>query len=435
MFQEISKDKIIYLKNLLNFDLILTDNSNFDLINSIVLSLNLNINIINLNNINISNNLYLKDEECYLNEIEITNENYNDGIYLMFTSGSSGNPKAIIIDNSQVVTYIDSVLSRYKPTCEDNFAQIIDLTFDLSIHEIFLSLSSGSCLCIYTGWNYLNLPQFIIENKISFWLSAPSCIILLKKLFYNKEFYFPSLKVSLFCGEILTNKNAIFWHKIAINSIIENIYGPTEATIAFTFYRWSQNNSYNIPFVPIGKPIHPNLIKVINPINNELSKINEVGELYLGGPQISKGYFSNIEKTKEFFLEEIDSNYKSTRWYKSGDLVKVDESEIIHYVGRIDDQWQIRGQRVEKNEIELLLKKISKTEFIAILPIYDSEKTLIDGVIAFIYNSPFSKKEIFTKCNQELDANLIPKKIIFLDSFPLNKNGKTDYNFLKGISI
>jgi acyl-coenzyme A synthetase/AMP-(fatty) acid ligase len=341
-------------------------------------------------------------------------------LYLLFTSGSTGKPKGVAIREDQVIHYINNCLTLFQIEPRSRFSQIIDLTFDLSVHEIFLALSSGSTLCVFDGSNAIDLYKYIKNHEINYWISVPSTAVTLHQAGSLKENAFPSLKYTFFCGEPLTHHIAKKWSHSAPHSKIINLYGPTEATIAFTYHEWLTECSHNNEkIVPIGKPF-PGL---------NVPLIGEKNEIYLSGSQVAEGYFKNSEKTNENFVSLV--NHAGT-FYRTGDLGLLHQN-ILHFKGRMDDQLQLRGCRIEKIALESLLKEAVNTQSVAIIPIIYNEST-VSGYVAFFADTTQSIPEIRHHCQNSMPSYLLPSKIIKIDHIPNMINGKIDYCYLQKLA-
>ncbi len=153
--------------------------------------------------------------------------------------------------------------------------------------------------------------------------------------------------------------------------------------------------------------------------------------LYLCGPQVINEYWRNPKLSEERFVTLPNTSGTLKKWYRTGDMVLWDDEDGIVFKGRVDDQIQIRGCRVEKLEIERVLREVAKTEFAAILPWPIASDGTVQGVIAFVSNSPISANEIYKLCREQLPDYMAPKEIHELDEMPLNFNGKVDYLKLK----
>ena len=163
--------------------------------------------------------------------------------YLLFTSGSTGVPKGVAVSHANVRAFLDAVAERYDFSADDRFSQTFNLTFDLSLFDMFAAWDCGACVCCPSDKSLLNPADFIRRSEITVWFSVPSIALFMGRLRVLKPDSFPTLRWSLFCGEALPVALARDWSEAAPSSIVENLYGPTEATIACTSYRWDARRS------------------------------------------------------------------------------------------------------------------------------------------------------------------------------------------------
>jgi D-alanine--poly(phosphoribitol) ligase subunit 1 len=356
------------------------------------------------------------------------------GAYLLFTSGSTGLPKGVLVDHANALAYFRNVRERYRPSPEDRFTQCFDLSFDLSVHDMFLCWSSGACLyCVPRGAKFMP-HNFIRMHELTFWFSVPSTAAFMSRMHMLRQDEFPSLRWSLFCGEALPMRLAREWQRAAPNSIVENLYGPTEATIAFTVYRLpavdeAKEDKHDI--VPIGFPFPGQQIAVIEPDGGPAPD-GEVGELCLGGSQVTQGYWHSPEATAERFTPPKGAS-SNVRWYRTGDLVTNTAKDGLLFHGRVDRQVKIRGHRVELQEIEAVIRAASGTEMVAVLPWPLMADGFPLGVVALMSGSRVKMSAVFDECHKKLPDYMIPSELRDLPEWPLNANGKTDYRALRSI--
>jgi amino acid adenylation domain-containing protein len=346
--------------------------------------------------------------------------------YLLFTSGSTGQPKGVPISHSNVCSYVAYTCDRYGVNENDRLSQEFDQTFDLSVHDMFVCWERGACLYSVPERSVMAPAKFIRDHALTLWFSVPSVVGALTRLRLLQPGGLPSLRYSLFCGEPLPAAYAQAWQEAAPQSIVENLYGPTEATIAISNYRWeaarSQQESLN-GIVPIGKVFDGQKVEVIDESRNPVA-VGEPGELCLSGSQVTTGYWNNPEKTREQFVHLADSN--GTLWYRTGDLVKRDENGALLYLGRIDYQVKIRGHRVELQEIEEAVRKACGSPQVVTVP-WPVRNGSGDGVVAFISGlESIDQAGIIGYCSGQLPEYMVPRKIYLLQEMPLNVNGKID---------
>lgn len=346
--------------------------------------------------------------------------------YLLFTSGSTGEPKGVPISQSNVRSYIQYICDRYEVDERDRFSQQFDQTFDLSVHDMFVCWERGACLFCVPDRSVMAPAKFIRDHQLTMWFSVPSVAGLLGKMRLLSPGCFPSLRYSLFCGEPLSAGYAQQWQEAAPNSIVENLYGPTETTISITHYRWDPTRSPEEclnGIVPIGWIFPGQHFRVVDEAGRA-APVGESGELCLSGSQVTTGYWNNPQKTQQQFVRLPGEG--DAVWYRTGDLVKQDLRGCLYYLGRIDHQIKIRGYRVELQEIEAVLRKACGTEQVVSIA-WPVQNGSAEGVVAFVSGVPsLDKDRVIACCSQILPDYMIPKKIYLLEEMPLNPNGKID---------
>ena len=350
--------------------------------------------------------------------------------YLLFTSGSTGQPKGVAIHHSNVQPYVKYVSDRYSVNEEDRFSQEFDLTFDLSVHDMFVCWERGACLFSVPEKSVMMPAKFIRDHQLTMWFSVPSVVGVLEKMRLLNPGSFPSLRHSLFCGEPLPAKYAALWQKAAVNSTVENLYGPTEATIAITHLHWDpgrHEKEYLNGVVPIGWPFAGQMCRIVDDEKRTVAT-GKSGELCLAGSQVTNGYWNDPDKTRERFVQLPGCN--GTTWYRTGDRVKQDAEGCIHYLGRIDQQVKVRGYRIELQEIEAVLRGVCGTEQVVAVG-WPVRNGLAEGIIAFVSrNEALDENVVLAECRESLPEYMIPRRIYLRSEFPLNANGKTDRQVL-----
>jgi D-alanine--poly(phosphoribitol) ligase subunit 1 len=351
----------------------------------------------------------------------------DDGAYLLFTSGSTGAPKGVLIRHRNVIAYLQSALARYEPQPEDRFTQLFDFSFDLSAHDMFVCWSSGACLYCPPASALMSPGSFVRQHGLTFWFSVPSTAAAMARLRMLAPGELPSLRVSLFCGEALPIGLARMWRRTAPNSIIENLYGPTEATIAITAYRIPDDQSLAERWgvVPIGLPFPSQRAGVIDAEGN-LVQDGEPGELCVGGSQVATGYWRLPDIAAEHFAPPSGVSEEG-RWYRTGDRVVKDPECGFVFLGRVDRQAKIRGHRVELQEVETVVREVAGSESVAALSWPPGALELARYIVVLIAGEERSADAIIAHCQRRLPPVSVPRQIHFLPVWPLNSNGKTDY--------
>ncbi|NLE37353.1 MAG: D-alanine--poly(phosphoribitol) ligase, partial [Pirellulaceae bacterium] len=238
------------------------------------------------------------------------------------------------------------------------------------------------------------------------------------------------IRLSLFGGEAVSRSIVESWQAAAPNSLIYNVYGPTETTINITRYRWDPVRSPGAcanDIVPLGEGFPGLEIRVVDQRGIETPP-GEKGQLVVAGRQVARGYYRNEAKTKEAFRTLPDGDGRI--WYFTGDRVSRDASGVLRYFGRMDFQVQLRGHRVELAEIDAALRAAAGTEYAAAMPWpYAPETGRADDLVAVVGGGDRGGEDaqrIERLCRARLPDYAVPSRIVYVDDFPLNINGKID---------
>lgn len=340
-----------------------------------------------------------------------------DLAYVLFTSGSTGKPKGVPLTRGNLASFINAFWDMgYELTEKDRCLQCFDLTFDLSVMSYLVPLLRGAC--VYTvpfdAVKYLAICGLMEEHQLTFALMTPSTIQYLRP--YMDELNFPSMRYSLFCGEVLPLETTDMWAKCLPNAIIDNVYGPTEDTIFCTYYRYqrgSKNKAHN-GVLSIGKSMTSGQVAIFD------------GELCLAGRQLTPGYWQNPEKNAEAFFEK-----NGVRWYRTGDLCTTDEDGDLMFIGRKDSQVKIQGFRIELSEIEYHARQYYKDCNLLVMAYDNTEGTTSLGM--FIELTQEDNTAFVEYLKSKMPSYMIPSKFIYLDKFPVNSSNKIDRSKLKSL--
>jgi non-ribosomal peptide synthetase component F len=314
----------------------------------------------------------------------------------------------------------------YDFCSEDRFLQMFELTFDLSVMSIFAPWCVGACCCVVPdkGIASFETMDTLVEQNISVALMVPSVLSYVKR--YLDDIHLPVLRLSLFCGEALPHDLVTTWSKSVPNATIENVYGPTEATIFCTRYRWNEADSESQSangIVPIGTPMIGVQVDILKD-NGSFCEAGEKGELCLAGDQVISAYWDNEDATSNAF-HEIDTPEGTVRLYRTGDIVYLDDHGDLIYCGRSDSQVKIDGHRIELGEIEHYARQQAGHALAAVLVTDD----IISGgssLTLFVQDADFTKQSLAAFLEKALPDYMQPREIIIIDKMPLNQNGKID---------
>lgn len=348
----------------------------------------------------------------------------HDLAYVMYTSGSTGEPKGVMVSHGNVATYVRNVVDHFSYSEADRFVHLPELNFDLSVHDLFSAWSVGGTLYCVPQEEVLIPDGFVKRHRLTAWTSVPSAVLILKKFNKLRTDAFESIRASMFCGEPFPGALAAEWMVAAPNSRVDNFYGPTEATVAVTAYPCSRGTDFSV--LPLGEPFAGQEAVVCDADLRPVSD-GETGELLLGGTQVSAGYWNRPDLTDAQFIERHFPGLSSGRWYRTGDLACNQAGIGLIYKGRATRQIKIHGYRVELGEVEATLRKFSDKEFVAVISIHGSGGEVL-YLSAFIEGlSSDAEKFMRAESAKVLPNYMMPRYIFSIDAMPLNSNGKIDY--------
>lgn len=352
--------------------------------------------------------------------------------YVMFTSGSTGAPKGVVLRASNLAAYCDAAAALFPLHPDDRCTQLFDLSFDLSVHDVLLTFLAGARLVVDARKQRIDPVGFAAGAGITVWFSVPSVLSMARRFRRLRAGVLPSVRLALFCGEALPVSLALGWLDAAPNARSFNVYGPTEATIAITWYELGRQALEEVSeaSVPIGVPYSGSACVVVREDGGEALP-GEPGELWLGGPQLAEGYLGMADLTAEKFVEARFAGYSPARWYRTGDLAALSDRHGLLFRGRIDHQVKIGGYRVELDEIESVIRRSG----------------LVGEVTAFAFDLPGgvaaiacaltglsgSEEQVLEAARAFLPNYMVPSRLLLLEALPLNQNGKVDRNALKAM--
>lgn len=348
-----------------------------------------------------------------------------DLAYVIYTSGSTGNPKGVMIENHSLVNYIDWCKKYYFNSKFDNcnFGLFTSPSFDLTITSIFLPLVCGGRLKVYNDeLDALTILEDYLNSNLSCIKLTPAHINLLSET-NIKDIH---LEMAIVGGEELKQVHVDILRKLNPEIEIFNEYGPTEATVGCIVYSVGKNGEP----IYIGKPIQNTEIYLCDKFEQLVPNM-VLGEIYIGGEGLARGYLNQPELTNKKFINHPFKEGK--RLYKTGDLGRRLESGDIEFKGRIDNQVKLNGYRIELEEIEFVLNQLGNIKQSVVLVKEDNtgKKQLIAYVVSKELVDARSIKEGLTLVlEEELPEYMLPNSYVVLDEIPLTNNGKIDRNAL-----
>jgi amino acid adenylation domain-containing protein len=349
-----------------------------------------------------------------------------DLAYILFTSGTTGQPKGVMLSHRAVMSVLRWSEKLWGLRPSDRLSNHSRLTFDVSMFDIFAGFLAGATVCPIVGAKDLTFPgEFIRSQRITVWCSAPSVIGMMIKSRQLAAGPFADLRVALFIGEALPAEWALEWRERQPQTPIYNTYGPTEAAIFCT----AHNVDVDSPLeagrpVPIGLPSADCELYVLNLSSDELAAPGEVGRLMIAGSQLAHGYWRAPDITRQTFRRNPFKRDLGVVMYDTGDLATADAAGVLTWAGRSDSQVKMRGYRIELGEIEIVMRS-HPTVHDAVVFVAPSGSELIAALVS---DAPGALDEdaLRTFLGERLPPYMVPARFSAVPDFPRNANGKID---------
>ena len=355
--------------------------------------------------------------------------------YVMYTSGSTGAPKGAMILQSGLVNYLHWAIKTYGVKPGGSVPVHSSISFDLTVTSLYTPLLAGARVELLAedvaAQSLLTALQR--QKGRSLVKITPAHLELLSQQLSSSEAA-GMTNVFVIGGENLLAEKLRLWREFAPSTRLINEYGPTETVVGCCVYEVQPGDPQN-GSVPIGRPIDNTQLYVLDP-DLQPVPLGEMGELYIGGAGVARGYWNRPELTQERFLPDPFSGIPGARIYKSGDLARYRIDGILEYLGRADNQVKVRGYRIELGEIEAVLASHPAVQSCAVLAREDQpgERELV-GYVSPAKNQPPTPEELRKFLGQRLPVYMVPAHYVLLESLPLTPNGKVDRKSLPAPSV
>jgi amino acid adenylation domain-containing protein len=342
--------------------------------------------------------------------------------HILFTSGSTGMPKGVIITHANVMAFVEWALRHFGLDSTDRASGHTPLHFDLSTYDVFGTYAAGAELHLVPPQLALlphRLADFIRVSRLTQWFSAPSVLNYMAKADVLAPGDFPELRQVMWCGEVLPTPALIYWMQRVPHARFTNLYGPTEATIASSYYDVPACPASPAEAIPIGRACDGEELLVID------------GEVCLAGAGLSPGYWRDPQKTAAAFVPH--PRRPGERMYRTGDLARVRADGMVHLIGRADTQIKSRGYRIELGEIETALGTLPglRESAVVAVPSEGFEQWLICCAYVPMPGVAVAPPALRSALSRLVPAYMLPARWNELTALPRTSSGKVDRPRLK----
>lgn len=352
-----------------------------------------------------------------------------DPAYIMFTSGSTGEPKGAVIPHQGALSLMRWVRDSVCDPATNRFANINPLHFDNSVYDLYGGLLNGATLVpVETGLqpNPARWVRALREGKASMIFAVPTLFQTLGQLNLLKPDLLPDARVFMFGGEGFSIDALRAFHRaFRSHARLINVYGPTETSCICSSIEIDEQAlaEAGSGFASIGR-MHADFSHVVLRDDGGPAAMNEVGELWIGGGNVGLGYYNNPEQTElKFRQDPTQSTYRSI-WYRTGDLVREDERGLLWFGGRVDNQVKVRGHRIELEEIDLAVEAFAGVGRAICVSMPGANGNELR--VAFVATTTIDGEALRAHCRARLPVYMQPAMLRQLDSLPQNANGKVD---------
>lgn len=350
-------------------------------------------------------------------------------LYGIFTSGSTGVPKCVLVSHGAVIDFITHFTHTFKFDENDIIGNQAPFDFDVSIKDIFSSFFTGASLVLIPR-EYFSMPSvlidYLIDKKVTNLTWAVSALLIISGL-KGFSYKVPTcIKRVMFSGEVMPIKQLNIWRENIPSAMYVNLYGPSEITCNCTYYIIDREFEKG-DRLPLGNVFEGREVILLDENNNIIKEEDKIGEICVLGESIAIGYYNNPIETKKHFVDyNIDNSIK--RMYKTGDMAVYFGKEM-YFSGRKDFQIKHMGHRIELEEIERGIDKISKVD--RSICSYDEKRSRITA----FYKGDINKKDLHVILKDKLPLYMVPNKFVHIKEFVLNKNGKIDRKKLLDLEV
>jgi amino acid adenylation domain-containing protein len=351
-----------------------------------------------------------------------------DLAYILYTSGSTGTPKGVMISHRNSLTFVDWAAAAAELSEQDRVCSPAPLHFDLSVFDVFATCRAAACLTVLPEGSAtfpVSIARWLEAERISVWYSVPSVLTLLACYGGLQQVDLSGLRTVIFAGEVFPPKHLTRLMAELPHPRYLNWYGPTETNVCTAFEvpaGWADPRP-----TPIGKACANTEVFAITSEGRLVSRPGEVGELYVRGPSLMRGYWGQPAKTSEALVRNPFRGDYDEIVYRTGDLVTLEPTGDYAYLGRRDGMVKVRGYRVELGEVEATLYRHPAIREAAVLPVPDELLgSRLRAVITTDGSSNLTRENVLDHCRRWLPSYMLPDIVEFREELPRTSTGKVD---------
>lgn len=351
-----------------------------------------------------------------------------DPLYAMFTSGSTGVPKGVLVGHRSVIDLIDNFKEEFGFDETLMLGNQAPFDFDVSVKDIYSTVKNGGTMHVIPKVMFsmvASLIDYLNKNEINTVIWATSALRIIENLNVFSQKTPAYLRTVMFSGEVMPNKVLNYWRKYLPDAMYVNLYGPTEITCNCTFYKVDKPFA-NEDTLPIGTAFQNTDILLLDGERKNEVEFGQVGEICVRGSSLALGYYNNWEKTKEAFIQNPLNSWYPELIYCTGDLGRYVEDGNLMFISRKDYQIKHMGHRIELGEIEIAINALSFVE--AACCIYDEKE---EKIVLFYQAIEQCDRELLKSLGKVIPRYMFPNKMVYFERLPLNKNAKIDRAWLK----
>lgn len=351
----------------------------------------------------------------------------SDPLYVLFTSGSTGIPKGVVVSHRNAIDFIDIFADTFSFTSEDVIGNQAPWDFDVSVKDIYTGLKTGATVQIIPTSKF-SFPTMLLDyleerqvTNLTWAVSALSIVAILDGLDYKVP---ASVRRIMFSGEVMPVQHLNYWRSYYPDAMFVNLYGPTEITCNALYYIIDRDFEPG-DVIPMGSQFPNETVFLLDEENREILETNKTGEICVSGAKVALGYYKNPEQSAAAFVQNpLNDSYREII-YRSGDLGYYNERGELCFSSRADFQIKHMGHRIELGEIEHALDRVKEVQRSCCL--YDQTK---NKIVCF-YQGDIDKRSLSRQLGNWLPSYMVPNRFRQVDNMPLSRHGKVDRNKLK----